>query len=129
MTLTAVITNHNYGQYLEQCLDSAIKFCDEVRVYDDASTDKSMDILQEYVELGVRGYFSTTGKPTGDPVWGSNMGIVQTKTTHLIFLDADNYLLSAPPQLDYDYVYSNIDVVDEKGNYESNNRRVRSIHL
>lgn len=110
MTLTAVVTNHNYGRYLSECLSTALAYCDEVLVYDDGSTDDSMEVL--------RGYPVTVTHrkdATGDPVWGSNLGIEQASGTHIIFLDADNYLLSAPPQGEADYTFAPISVVSDRG--------------
>ena len=108
MSLTAVITNHNYGRFLRRCIESAIPYCDEILVYDDGSTDDSLAVLAEYPNVKV----THRDDATGDPIWGSNLGIEDATSTHLIFLDADNYLLSEPPQLDYDYVFAPILVVD-----------------
>ena len=106
MSLTAVVTNHDYSRYLPRCLESAIAVCDEILVYDDGSTDDSLDVLARYpVKVTHR------DDATGDPVWGSNQGIQDATSTHLLFLDADNYLLSCPPTLDVDYCFAPIDVV------------------
>lgn len=108
MSVTAIVTNHNYGRYLRRCIDSALEFCDEVLVYDDGSTDDSMDILASY---GDRIHLTHRDDATGDPVWGSNLGIIEATCTHLLFLDSDNYLVGPPPQNDVDYTFVDLPVV------------------
>lgn len=113
MSVTAIVTNHNYGRYLEQCLESAMQFCDVVRVYDDGSTDNSLEICNQPKYDGI--YLEHRAIASGDPVWGSNMGIEDTTTSHLIFLDSDNFLIDAPPQNDCDYTFANIESCLEDG--------------
>jgi len=109
MSLTAIVTNHDYGRYLRRCIDSALTFgVDEIRVYDDGSTDDSLASLATY---GDRIHVTHRDDASGSPIWGSNQGIVDCVTDHLIFLDADNYLLSAPPVLDVDYCFGPVAVV------------------
>lgn len=108
--ITAVVTAHNYGRYLKRCIDSAFaNGIGEVLVYDDGSTDGTAAILATYGDR-----IRVTHRPdaSGCPVWGSNLGIEQATGEHLIFLDADNYLTAEPPQLDYDYVFAPIEVVN-----------------
>lgn len=113
MSITAVITNHNYGRYLVQCIDSALTYCDEVLVYDDGSTDDSLDVLKQYgASIGVTHRHTASG----DPIWGSNCGITDATSDYVIFLDADNWLINTIPQLDYDYVFANIASCDDGGN-------------
>jgi len=112
MSVTAVITNHDYGRYLRQCVDSALEFCDEVLVYDDGSTDDSLAILAEY---GDRIRLVHRDDATGCPVWGSNLGIEQATCYHLLFLDSDNYLLRRPPETDADYTFVDLPVVKDDG--------------
>lgn len=112
MSITAVVTNHNYGRFLPRCLDSCREFgIDEVLVYDDGSTDNSHDVLATY---GDTIHVTRRETASGGPVWGSNLGIRDATSTHLIFLDADNYLVSAPPQGAADYTFAAINVVNER---------------
>lgn len=107
MSVTAVITNKDYGAFLHRCLDSALAFTDAVLFYDDGSTDCSLDICRDYgVEVVHR------DEPSGSPMWGSNLGIEQCATDYLLFLDADNYLVAKPPQNDVDYTFGAIRLVD-----------------
>jgi glycosyltransferase involved in cell wall biosynthesis len=105
-TLTAVVTNHNYGRYLPRCIESALPYCERILVYDDGSTDDSLDILSRYPVTVTHREMAS-----GGPVWGSNLGMLDCDTTHLMFLDADNYLISEPPLNDVAYTFAGIDVV------------------
>ena len=108
--VTAVVTNHNYAHYLPECIESALRYCEEVLVYDDGSTDNSLALLEDYPVRVIH-----RDDPSGDPVWGSNLGIEQATCSHLVFLDADNYLLRRPPQEDYDYLFADIQVINPEG--------------
>lgn len=103
MSLTAVITNHDYARYLPQCLESATKFCDEVLVYDDGSTDDSLEVIESFGITPV-----CRKDASGSPVWGSNLGIEDAQCTHIIWLDSDNWLTRRPPENDADYTFAPI---------------------
>ena len=114
MTLTAVVTAHNYGRYLDRCLTSCRDFgVEQVLVFDDGSTDSTPRVLAAYPEVVVE----RREVATGDPIWGSNLGIERATGTHLIFLDADNYLVADPHDACglADYAFADIEVVGERG--------------
>ena len=54
ITVSIVCESFNHERYLRQCLDGFVmqktKFVFEVLIHDDASIDKSADIIREYVE-------------------------------------------------------------------------------
>lgn len=54
ITVTVVCTAYNHEKYLAQCLESLVSqktaFAYEIIVHDDASTDRTADIIQEYAE-------------------------------------------------------------------------------
>lgn len=108
--ITAIVTNFNYGRYISRCIDSALSYGLRVRVYDDGSTDGSLATLAAY---GDRITVVSRAESSGNPVWGSNEGMADCDTSHLLFLDADNYLISEPPQLEVDYVFAPIQTVTE----------------
>jgi hypothetical protein len=110
MSLTAIVTNHGYARYLPQCIESAMPYCDDILVYDDGSTDDSLEVLSRYPVT-----VTHRDDASGSPIWGSNQGIVDCVTDHLIFLDADNYLIAPPPVTDADYTFAPVDVVADDG--------------
>jgi glycosyltransferase involved in cell wall biosynthesis len=91
-TVGAVVTCHNYGRYLEQCLNSLIaqtvKF-DYIIVVNDGSTDNTPEILAKYESLGVRHIDVAVGNPSD----ARNAGWrALPPCDFLLFVDADNYI-------------------------------------
>ena len=110
MSITAIVTNYNYAEYLPQCLLSCQTYCESVLVYDDASDDSSLEVIRSY---GIEPVVNK--KPSGGPVWGSNRGIRDCKTSHLVFVDADNYLVAKPPENDVDYTFADLLITNSGG--------------
>ena len=52
--VSVCVLSYNHERYLRQCLDGIfmqeVSFPIEVRVHDDASTDRSQEIIKEYQE-------------------------------------------------------------------------------
>lgn len=89
--VSVIITNYNYGEYLEQAIESVLNqsFKDiDLFVIDDASTDRSSEILKKY-----------TNKATIIQ-HKKNKGIIHTRNEALdfitspyaLFLDADDWI-------------------------------------
>ncbi len=91
--ISLIITAHNYAQYVERAirsaLDQSLSQSDyEILVINDASTDHTQDVLENYKEevrvfnleqnLGLAG--------------ARNFGIQKAKGQFIIFLDADDYI-------------------------------------
>lgn len=56
-TLTVIVTAHNYGHYLDECLQSVLhqsRRPEEILVVDDASTDDTADVVARWSDRGVR---------------------------------------------------------------------------
>lgn len=47
---------------LKRCLDSLSKYCDEIVIYDDASTDNSVEVAKQYTDLVIEGQVNEWGK-------------------------------------------------------------------
>jgi glycosyltransferase involved in cell wall biosynthesis len=47
---------------LRRCLNSMSKYCDEIVIYDDASTDDSVKVAREYTDLIIKGKVNQWGK-------------------------------------------------------------------
>jgi glycosyltransferase involved in cell wall biosynthesis len=91
--ISLIITAHNYAQYVERAIRSALDQSlgqseYEILVINDASTDHTQDVLENYKEevrvfnleqnLGLAG--------------ARNFGIQKAKGQFIIFLDADDYI-------------------------------------
>lgn len=97
--LSIVITNYNYGRFLERCVRSChdqknIELRDiECVIVDDKSSDNSrqiiQDIIKNYPKLDLKVIFNE--KNSGLP-FSRNVGIKKSKHRYVTFLDADDYL-------------------------------------
>jgi glycosyltransferase involved in cell wall biosynthesis len=110
--VSVVITNYNYGQYLQDAIDSAFvnqtDKPDEVILVDDASTDNSAWQIQNWTNGNrvMRAQWAEMGlsKPTGTAIRSiihqqnqgvaaaRNAGIAATTSEYIICLDADDVL-------------------------------------
>lgn len=90
-SVAVVITSHNYGHYLAECLDSVLaqtRPADEVLVVDDASTDGTEGVVSDYLERGVE-YKPVCNRSAILSRWD---GVLETKSEVVLFLDADDLL-------------------------------------
>lgn len=122
--VTILITAHNYGRYLEQCVLSALEqdFPSsqmEVLVVDDGSTDDTPQVLASF---GSR--IRVLRQPQRGQVAASQAGIQLARGQFISFLDADDYyyprrLSAVLDALGRDPLcgaaYTRFDLVDETG--------------
>lgn len=93
MTVTAIIPVYNVKQYLPRCLDSVLSQTvpfDKVIVVNDGSTDGSQKICAEY-ELKHHS-IQLINKENGGLVSAWMEGVKHVNTTHICFIDSDDYL-------------------------------------
>lgn len=107
MSLTVVIGSHNRSHYLRKAIESVLD-ADEVIVYDDCSTDDSVQVAREYPVTVVEGE-----EKCGSPLAAINYGIEHAESEWLFFLGDDDWLLpeSIPTMkrcLDGDIMYGDI---------------------
>lgn len=93
-TITVVVPCYNVEQYLFRCLDSLVhqsykKF--EVIMIEDVSTDQTKKIVESYSKKfdNFRAIYNKTNKGLGH---ARNLGIINTKTKYIVFLDSDDWL-------------------------------------
>lgn len=123
--VSVILTAHNYAEYLETCLESAVAqtYDDyEVVVVDDGSTDETPQILREYTyEYPDR--VTVVRLPGEGLPTAANAGIEASKGEYVVRLDADDYFdeniltvlanyLSDNP--DIDLVYPDYYTFDDK---------------
>lgn len=120
--VSVVITAHNYGKYLKQCLDSALNqnYDDyEVIVVNDGSTDNTAEILREYENRVKTINLLGLGLAAA-----CNRGVEAASGGYIIRLDADdffdeNILLIEADYLDdhpeVDLVFPDYYLVNENG--------------
>lgn len=93
--ISVIIPVHNVDKYLEQCLDSVVEqtiFKDlEIICINDASTDNSLNILNEYSKkyenIKVINFEINKGVSVA-----RNVGIVEASSEYIAFLDSDDFI-------------------------------------
>ena len=91
MKISIIITNHNYGQFLRDAIDSAraVRWPDkEVLVVDDGSTDCSRTVMESYGDQ-IKALFKAKG---GQPS-AANFAYPHSTGDLIFFLDSDDILL------------------------------------
>ncbi len=89
--VSIVINNYNYGRFLRDSIESALKQSyphTEVIIVDDGSSDNSREVIAEYYGR-VRAIF----KDNGGQASAFNVGFASSEGDIVIFLDADDLLL------------------------------------
>lgn len=125
--ISLIITTYNYGHFLERAMRSALdqslqKDAYEVIVIDDASTDHTSQVLNNYQDdVRIFRFEKNTGLSAA-----RNEGIRKAKGQFIVFLDADDYIQKDMLYLQKMFLEHNnsIDavavdyfIVDEKGNH------------
>lgn len=133
LTVDVVITNHNYGRFLEEALESA---CGQshsgvnVIVVDDGSTDNSADVLARFSDR-----VDVLFKDRGGQASALNAGFERCAGDVLLLLDADDRLHPRAAELvagafaadrDLAKVQFRMDVVDAVGRATGETRPGRS---
>ena len=90
--VTVYITNHNYGRYVEQAIQSVLRQTlrdFELIIIDDGSTDNSREIIERYAdhEQIVTIYQQNKGLNVTN-----NIALRAARGRYLMRLDADDYL-------------------------------------
>ncbi len=91
--VSLIITTYNYAQYIERALRSALDQSlsngqYEIIVVDDASTDKTREVLSNYTELARIFHLEKNVGLAG----ARNFGIKKARGQFVVFLDADDYI-------------------------------------
>ena len=128
MTLSVIIPTYNRSTLILKTLDSVFKqqtSFDEIIIVDDASTDNTLAVLNEYIAVKPNVQVIKLDKNSGAQA-ARNAGIKLSTSDFVIFLDSDNTLspkfvvqvkakLTENPQVDVVTNFSQI--IDETGNF------------
>jgi glycosyltransferase involved in cell wall biosynthesis len=89
---SVIVTNHNYGRWLGEAIDSALaQDCEvEVIVVDDGSTDHSREVIASYGDR-IRPVLQDNGGQAA----ALNAGFAASRGDPILFLDADDVLLES----------------------------------
>ncbi|GEM_PF-6112511 len=95
-TLSVTITNYNYGRFLRRAIDSVLKqtFTDfELIIADNASTDDSMEVIQEYAHRDSRIRVITQTENKG---LGNNLRVAAeaARGIYCVHVDADDWIVA-----------------------------------
>jgi glycosyltransferase involved in cell wall biosynthesis len=91
ITLAAIVTNHNYGAFVAQALDSLLgqrPAFDLVVAVDDGSTDRSREVLASYADRVV-----VVEQPNAGQLAACLAGLRACTADYVYFLDADDLAL------------------------------------
>jgi len=106
--VSVVMPTHNYGRYLSRAIDSVLSQQGvnvELIVVDDGSTDDTAEILASYGQRLRFFWQENQGAPTA-----RNLGLQKARGDFIVFLDADDWLLS-------DALGSRLDYLREHAEY------------
>lgn len=122
MKISIIINNYNYAQFLGSCIQSCLDQSyehKEIIIVDDGSTDGSRDVIDSFGSCVSKIY-----KPNGGQGSALNAGFVSSAGEVIIFLDADDVLLSncletinsvwRPP---LSKIHFNLKMIDSEGNW------------
>ncbi len=89
--VSIIITSYNYERYLAASIASALALDwsrTEIIVVDDGSTDRSRDIVDSFVPMGIKSlYIENQGQARA-----AARGFTESRGEWIIFLDADDIL-------------------------------------
>ncbi|MBQ9312275.1 MAG: glycosyltransferase family 2 protein [Bacteroidales bacterium] len=105
----------------------------ELLVIDDCSTDSSAEIIKDLAKQDDRIKYYKTSSPSGSPSLPRNIGIENAQGKYIAFLDADDNWKKDKLEKQYkyikeynvDFVYSNYEKIDSKGNKNDRIVKVR----
>ena len=134
--VSVIVTAHNYGRYLDKCLESLLRQTYksfEIIVVDDGSTDNTPEIIKHFIQkFGSR--MKAIRLDNKGLSAACNKGISLAKGKYIVRLDADdlfdenlllieaNFLEQNP---DADLVYSDYYTIDEDGKIIEHHRLMK----
>jgi len=95
--ISVIIPNYNYSEYIGQCIQSILdsdieKGSVEIIVIDDASTDDSLIVLNDFIQSKQIQLKLLCNNTNLGVIRSRNRGIENAKGEFLFFLDSDNFI-------------------------------------
>lgn len=124
--VSVIMPNFNYAKYLQQSINAVLTqtypFV-ELIIVDDASTDHSLAIIQEYVQQN-KNVQLIANKTNKGVVACRNLGIELAKGSFLCFIDPDDYWepnklalqLQTMDANDSNLCFTDLQIIDSEGN-------------
>ena len=115
-TVSAVIPAYNCQDYIKRCINSVLaqtQLPDEIIVVNDGSTDKTLEILDEYIDK-----ITVITQPNSGEGAARNTGIRSAKSDFIAFLDSDDEWLPDYIQTQMQILENNHDLVWVAGNFK-----------
>jgi|GEM_PF-1149221 len=114
--ISIIIPNHNYAQYLEQCLQSVLDSDFdhnrmELIIVDDASTDDSVTIIEEMITNSPVEIRFLRSEVNIGMARSRNRGIVNARGEFVYLLDSDDYLHKGCLRRHFDFLSQNPDFI------------------
>ncbi len=130
--LSIIIPVHNEERFLKRCIDSILSqsFKDlEIICIDDASTDGSTDILQDYVNREPRVHATAFQRHLGT-VLARKLALLDAQGDYIMFADADDWLLPGACETAIGLITeSKADIVQFSVDFESRQEDAESLEL
>lgn len=104
-SISVMMVNYNYGKYIGEAIESILNqtFIDfELIIYDDASTDHSVEVIKEYQKKDKRIIYILGRKNKGE-AYGRNQILKKARGKYIAILDSDD--LARPQRLEIQYRY------------------------
>ena len=113
MLVSIIITNHNYGKFLTECLESCFnqnfkKYNYEIILVDDFSTDNSINIIDKFFKK--KNFKVILNKKNLGVAESANIAILKSKGKYIVRVDSDDYV-------DRNFIKVLYNFISKKNNY------------
>jgi glycosyltransferase involved in cell wall biosynthesis len=126
--VSVIIPCYNREQWLEKCIHSVLNqtyYNLEIIIIDDGSSDRTFQIVKSFNDKRIKYFY----KENGGHASARNFGINQSIGEWIAFLDSDDYwdkhkIKTQLSYGDFDAIYCNANIIDEKGSIIKNNKSI-----
>ncbi|MBQ3413619.1 glycosyltransferase family 2 protein [Candidatus Saccharibacteria bacterium] len=138
--VSIIIPNYNNGEYIEECLRSAIKQNyqnKEIIIIDDGSTDNSISVTKDFIKNNKKESVRLLTQNNLNAAIARNEGIRVATGDYVLFLDSDdvleenalNALMTAVEENDAELAIGNFTTIDQDNNFVSSTHVTRDSEI